>query len=361
MTRFKGTPLFGQDSSPHHTSTVLGGAGTLLFWIIFSIVMACIKPQEQKPAYKEVQIVLASTPVEQPDTEENEIIEAAQEPQQMAEVPQNDAAQTLPSPQESASKVEEAPSAVKTPSPSSEKKQTSESKPVSKPKQSEKPKEPVKTYDDPMEAFNKQIASTNKKTFDWSQFDDASSTEDNSQPQSQSQNGPEDIPLFSGTAGKSASSESNKIESKENTEDKKGTSSSAETKNALNQIASTKTYTKTAGNGVKSVSEVTTSKSADGKVLIQMANGKSRALLDPLVPAIELSPEAAKTIDSDKKFEISFTVASDGNVIPGSINIPSALISSIALNEIKNQIAEWVFEPANYTSQAKFTYQIIKK
>lgn len=361
MTRFKGTPLFGQDSSPHHTSTVLGGAGTLLFWIIFSIVMACIKPQEQKPVYKEVQIVLSSTPVEQPQIDENQIIEPVEEPQQaqIQQVEPQQVEEVLPAPQEKASKVEEAPSAVKTPSPSPAKKQPSEAKTESKPKQSEKTKEPVKTYEDPMEAFNKQIASTNKKTFDWSQFDDAS--EDNSQTQAQSQVVQEEVPLFSGTAGKSSSSESNKVTSKENVEDKKGTSSSQETKDAIYQIATTKTYTKTAGNGVKSVSEVATSKAADGKVMMQMANGKSRALLDPLIPAIELSPEAAKTIDSDKKFEISFTVSSDGNVIPGSINIPSALISSIALNEIKNQIAKWIFEPANYTSQAKFTYQIIKK
>ena len=56
--KFKKIPLFGQDSSPQHTSNILALIGTLAFWLFFLICMIFIKQKPQKPKFKEIQIVL---------------------------------------------------------------------------------------------------------------------------------------------------------------------------------------------------------------------------------------------------------------------------------------------------------------
>ncbi len=69
MTKFKGTPLFGQDSSPQNTSFILGLIGTGIFWFLLLICALLIKPVQKKPKYKEVQIVLSSTPKKEKSAE----------------------------------------------------------------------------------------------------------------------------------------------------------------------------------------------------------------------------------------------------------------------------------------------------
>ena len=64
MIEYKGTPLFGEGSSISHTSEFFAIAGTVLFWLLFLIFAIVIKPHPKKK-YKEVQIVLSSTPVVQ--------------------------------------------------------------------------------------------------------------------------------------------------------------------------------------------------------------------------------------------------------------------------------------------------------
>ena len=77
MINYKGTPLLGEDSNPQHPSEFFAIAGTVLFWLIFSICSLVIKPQPDKPKYKEVQIVLSSTPVVQKTEEAPAPAEAA--------------------------------------------------------------------------------------------------------------------------------------------------------------------------------------------------------------------------------------------------------------------------------------------
>ena len=62
MINYRGTPLFGEDSSVSHTSEFFAIVGTVLFWLLFLIFSFVIKV-EPKKQYKEVQIVLSSTPV----------------------------------------------------------------------------------------------------------------------------------------------------------------------------------------------------------------------------------------------------------------------------------------------------------
>lgn len=80
MTKFKGTPLFGQDSSPQNTSNILALIGTALLWLTFLICAIFIKPSVKKPKYKEVQIVLSSTPVKEKVKESSAPAQAASEP-----------------------------------------------------------------------------------------------------------------------------------------------------------------------------------------------------------------------------------------------------------------------------------------
>ena len=76
MIEYKGTPLFGEGSSVSHTSEFFAIAGTVLFWLLFLIFSFVIKPQPKKK-YKEVQIVLSSTPVVQKAEEASAPSEAA--------------------------------------------------------------------------------------------------------------------------------------------------------------------------------------------------------------------------------------------------------------------------------------------
>ena len=64
MIIYKGKPLLGEDSSVSNTSEFFAIAGTIVFWLLFLIFSFVIKPQPKKK-YKEVQIVLSSTPVVQ--------------------------------------------------------------------------------------------------------------------------------------------------------------------------------------------------------------------------------------------------------------------------------------------------------
>ena len=76
MINYKGKPLFGEDSSASTTSEFFAIAGTIVFWLLFLIFSFVIKPQPKKK-YKEVQIVLSSTPVVQKTEEAPAPAEAA--------------------------------------------------------------------------------------------------------------------------------------------------------------------------------------------------------------------------------------------------------------------------------------------
>ena len=70
-------PLFGQDSSPHKTSMMLSAIITLVAWIIFCLMTFFIKFKPKTPQYKEIQIVLSSTPIEERNEEQSSAETAA--------------------------------------------------------------------------------------------------------------------------------------------------------------------------------------------------------------------------------------------------------------------------------------------
>ena len=365
MINYKGTPLFGQDSSVSHTSEFFAIAGTVLFWLLFLIFSFVIKPLPKKPEYKEVQIVLSSTPVVQKSEEAPAPAEAASASAESEPVQTQPVVETpAPAPKAEPAPVKETPKTKTQPQP---KKETAKTQPetaaAAKPAPAPKPapqktvSEPIEYAVDPMEAFTAQTAKKTKQEFDWSQFDDDEPAETTTSTQSRTvQN---NAPAFSGSAGTAAASDSSKVTSTNlNTSSKSNTASSS-TASALQGIKNS-TFKGNAENGVQSETSAKTKTSGSGKVEMEMSNGRSRALLSPASPVINLSAQAAATIDTSKTVTINFKVLETGNVTEIKIT-PESILTSIVREEIKAQISKWLFEADAYTATATFEYKIVKK
>lgn len=373
MINYKGTPLFGEDSNPQHTSEFFAIAGTALFWLLFLIFSFVIKPLPKKPEYKEVQIVLSSTPVVQ-KTEEApapaEAARASEARQNIVETPaeetpavQNPAVET-PSPKSEPAPVKATPKPVEkkveTQKPAAKKVET----PKAQPQKTQTPApavktevaEPIQYAVDPMEAFAAQTAKKQKQEFDWSQFDDEPA---NTSTASQAQAVQTNTPAFTGSAGIAATEDSSKVISTSSNTGNKSNTASSSTSSALEGIKNT-TFKGNAANGVQSETSAKTKTSGSGKVEMEMSNGRSRALLSPASPVINLSAQAAATIDASITVSISFKVNEKGNVFGITIS-PSSAFKDIVKQEITGQLLDWLFEPADYSATATFEYKIVKK
>lgn len=343
MINYRGTPLFGEGSSVSHTSEFFAISGTILFWLIFMIFAFVIKPQPEKPKYKEVQIVLSSTPVVQKKEESPAPAEAA----------------SAAAAASAKSEVSPVQPAVETPKPSPKKTEAPKPQPTQKqaPAQQKSVSEPIEYAVDPMEAFAKQTAQKPKKDFDWSQFDDDEMEETSTSDQVRTVHSNE--PAFSGSAGTAASTESAKVTSTSSSNNSKSQNASTSTLQSLEGIRNS-SFRGNAANGVQSETSAKTKTSGTGKVEMEMSNGRSRALISPASPVINLSAQAAATIDTSKTVTINFKVLEAGNVTEIKIT-PESILTSIVRDEIKAQISKWLFEAADYTATANFEYKIIKR
>ena len=371
ITDFKGTPLVGQDSISQNTSNFLAIAGTILFWLILLIVLLFAKPIEKKPKYKEVQIVLSSTPTVKKE-EAPAPAEAASSAASKTDITQSEPVE-VPAPVQPTPVVEKA-------QPVTEKKSMEkapahkpvEKKPEPKPVQKTEAKpavtkttpavtEPVEEYAvDPMEAFARQTQKKTKKEFDWSMFDDEAAEEvsSSSEPVKKIQN---NEPLFSGSAAAAAESSSQTVTSSSSTSKSVNNTASSSTSSALANIANS-SFSGKAANGVESETNVKSAVSGNGKVMLEMSNGSSRALLDPAKPVVNLSEAAASTIDGSRTVKIRFRVVEAGNVPRGEIRItPESVLTDLVRNEIFDQLSRWRFEPADYSAFAEFDYKIVKR
>ena len=363
MINYKGKPLLGEDSSVSNTSEFFAIAGTILFWLLFLIFSFVIKPQPKKQ-YKEVQIVLSSTPVvqkteESPAPAEQAAASAAApsvEPvvEQVVETP-------APAPEPVKKTVETpAPKKVETPkpkAPAQPKKETPKTQSAQKPAPAPKPVEPVEYALDPMEAFAQQTKQQPKKEFDWSQFDDDEPEETSTSQQVKTVQ--TNTPAFSGSAGAAASTADSGQTSSSASSKSQTQNASASTSSALQGIKNS-TFKGNAANGVQSETSAKTKTSGSGKVEMQMSNGRSRALIYPEKPVINLSAQAAATIDASITVSISFKVNEKGNVSGVTIS-PASAFKEIVKQEITGQLLDWLFEPADYSATAAFEYKIVKK
>ena len=381
MINYKGTPLWGEDSNPQHTSEFFAIAGTVLFWLIFSIFSFVIKPQPEKPKYKEVQIVLSSTPVVQKTEEAPAPAEAASASAASSESVVEQVVET-PVVETPAPKVEPAPVIKETPpAPKPVEKKVEPPKPKVQPKpepKKEAPKtqtqktqtpapskkaEPVEPFEyavDPMEAFAVQTNKKPKKEVDWdAMFADDEPSETPSANQVKTVTTKE--PAFSGTAGTSSSTANEKVTSSTTSNTSKSQSASTSTSSALEGIKNS-SFKGNAANGVQSETSVKSKTSGSGKVEMEMSNGRSRALISPAKPVINLSAQAASTIDSSITVTIKFRVVEAGNVPRAEITItPESTLHQLVRDEIRNQISTWRFEPADYAATATFEYKIVKQ
>ena len=252
-----------------------------------------------------------------------------------------------------------APKKVETPKPKTQtqpKKEPAKASTTSKPAATQTPAEPVEYALDPMEAFAKQTKQTAKKEFDWSSFDDDEEETSATTPVKTVQS---DAPAFSGSAGTAASSSDSKVTSSSNSSKNSSQSASSSTSSALQGIKNS-TFKGNAANGVQSETNAKAKTSGSGKVEIEMSNGRSRALIKPASPVINLSAQAAATIDASITVSISFKVNEKGNV-SGVIISPSSAFKEIVKQEITGQLLDWLFEPADYTATATFDYIIVKR
>lgn len=373
MTKFKGTPLFGQDSSPQNTSFILGLIGTGIFWFLLLICALLIKPVQKKPKYKEVQIVLSSTPKKEksaenpaPAASSSSVSEST--PQTVAEKPaepvQKPAETSVQKPAEPVvKKTVETP--VKKQAEASSKKQAQA--PAKKPAQSVK--EPVKeepVYAKTLEQKWAEQISTKKSTssdYDpWAAMED--DFEENTNETSSNQNTivNNTTPAFEGTAAQTvAKDEPETSSSSSSSSTEKNQTASSGTIKALSSIKSQTYAGGNAANGIEAETNVKTTNSGSGKVEMVMSNGSSRALLEPSKPVINLSDAASMTIDGSRKVVIQFRVVESGNVPRAEILItPASILSELVRNEIKDQVSKWRFEAADDSATAEFEYKIVK-
>ena len=396
--KFKKIPLFGQDSSPQHTSNILALTGTLAFWLIFFIFMIVIKPKPQKPKFKEIQIVLPQNFSTQKNTaKKEEKSENQKEPSKMQEaqkneviekpvqneVPQNQTPQVT----ETVTKAPETKNAVPNKTePKTVQKTQAESKPAEqKAPENTKPKtapiteskpvqktesvqnaEPVE-YAKSVEELMAEQMNSKKKTndFNWDMFEDDMNedNQDNVYTQFQNNSVKTQKSTFSGEAGVAAEQNVSSIKSETVQKEKNASTqkTSNSTANALAKISNT-SFKGKVENGIIGQTEVQTETNQDGHVKLKMSNGDTRALLEPTQPVINLSQNAASTIDGSRTVKIRFKVVESGNVPQNEIQItPASILTEIVKSEIIEQISRWRFEAADYIAFAEFDYKIVKQ
>ena len=396
--RFKKIPLFGQDSSPQHTSNILALIGTLTFWLFFLICMLFIKQKPQKPKFKEIQIVLSqdfttqkTTPTKEDKSENQKESSKMQETQKTEEivqpvqneVPQIETSQVT----ETVTKAPETKNAVPNKTePKTVQKTQAESKPAEqKAPENTKPKtapiteskpvqktesvqnaEPVE-YAKSVEELMAEQMNSKKKTndFNWDMFEDDMNEDNQDNVYTQFQNNSVETQksTFSGEAGVAAEQNVSSIKSETVQKEKNASTqkTSNSTANALAKISNT-SFKGKVENGIIGQTEVQTETNQDGHVKLKMSNGNTRALLEPTQPVINLSQNAASTIDGSRTVKIRFKVVESGNVPQNEIQItPASILTEIVKSEIIEQISRWRFEAANYIAFAEFDYKIVKQ
>ena len=396
--KFKKIPLFGQDSSPQHTSNILALIGTLTFWLFFLICMIFIKQKPQKPKFKEIQIVLSqdfttqkTTPTKEEKSENQKEPSKMQETQKneeivkpvQNEVPQIETSQVT----ETVTKAPETKNAVPNKTePKTVQKTQAESKPAEqKAPENTKPKtapiteskpvqktesvqnaEPVE-YAKSVEELMAEQMNSKKKTndFNWDMFEDDMNEDNQDNVYTQFQNNSVETQksTFSGEAGVASEQNVSSIKSETVQKEKNASTqkTSSSTANALAKISNT-SFKGKVENGIIGQTEVQTETNQDGHVKLKMSNGNTRALLEPTQPVINLSQNAASTIDGSRTVKIRFKVVESGNVPQNEIQItPASILTEIVKSEIIEQISRWRFEAANYIAFAEFDYKIVKQ
>lgn len=352
-------PLFGEDSSPHITSMLVSAIVTLVCWIIFCVLCFVIKFKPQTPQYKEVQIVLSSTPaVPEPFEGQAESAPAAamQEEAAMVEPVETTPVPELPKPVETpvaAAKVE-APKKTAAPAKTS----TASAKPRTQSKTKETPADKkvpefIPSGIDLTDGYDFGTKAT-KATWDETKFPTEQSNDTIVKEQ------PEKVAEKSGFSKEPAGIKTgNTVPGAKSADLKTAKEPEALYGDQYDKIRKAVIAKGSGQNGIET-SLSSESDTSDSKIL-RMQDGTTRRVIKSA--PIEFSKEAADTIDFDSMtVKITFKVLTDGNVFPGSIKIDKEIfLDSLVVEEIKNQIKTWLLAPANSEAVAVFELTIKRK
>ena len=347
MIEYKGTPLFGEGSSVSHTSEFFAIAGTVLFWLLFLIFSFVIKPQPKKK-YKEVQIVLSSTPVVQKIEEASAPSEAAGASAASA---QSEPAQTQPVVETPAPapKAEPVQKTVETPKPKTQTqpKPSSAAKPAPAPQQTMS--EPIEYATDLSGGvdFNKIAKKTpvDNSIFDSMDSDDNNFSDNDSS--SRVVNGQSSMSGTGGTisANKNEGLKSESLQGAKTEEARHGTE--------ICKIRDTKEIVNSES-GLGENPKKSAGKDKNSVVWTDGTGARTYYSLDT-----NLSDKAIKSMQVSKAtpFTITFSVDADGNVMITTIEIKNEFIlSDIIKKEMKEKIGSWKFGKGSGISKAQFDW-----
>lgn len=379
--KFKKTPLFGQDSSPQNTSNILALCGTFLFWLIFVICMIFIKPNSQKPKYKEIQIILTQDFVAEKSDKNQESeksqIQKAQESklQNEQQIQEQTVKNEKTDKTDKIANTEQKQDNVKQPVQNENPKKQTQTRQNQQQRQQKEnipqktenilpltqtePIEYAKSVEDLMAEQLSQKSRKNKPDWD-SIFPDDEVTNENETPQPPIQKIPLEQSSVSGSAGETVLAGSPvRSESKKDDIQHK---TSAETSTALGNIANPNSVNNSEKDKSQSQTGNKSETESNDNDNIEWASGKKRKLLNPKVPEIELESDAQSTIDNNLSVTITFTVTESGNVLPNSIKItPASMLSELVRKQIIDQISVWRFETADSVAVAEVKHNIVKK
>ena len=349
MIEYKGTPLFGEGSSISHTSEFFAIAGTVLFWLLFLIFSFVIKPHPKKK-YKEVQIVLSSTPVVQKTEEASAPSETASASAASA---QSEPAQTQPVVETPAPapKAEPVQKTVETPNPKTQ------TQPQPKPSSAAKTApEPQQTMSEPIEYatdlsggvdFNKIAKKTpvDNSIFDSMDSDDINFSDNDSS--SRVVNGQSSMSGTGGTisANRNEGLKSESLQGAKTEEARHGTE--------ICKIRDTKEIVNSES-GLGENPKKSAGKDKNSVVWTDGTGARTYYSLDT-----NLSDKAIKSMQVSKAtpFTITFSVDADGNVMITTIEIKNEFIlSDIIKKEMKEKIGSWKFGKGSGISKAQFDW-----
>ena len=349
MIEYKGTPLFGEGSSVSHTSEFFAIAGTVLFWLLFLIFSFVIKPQPKKK-YKEVQIVLSSTPVVQKTEEASAPSEAVSASAASA---QSEPAQTQPVVETPAPapKAEPVQKTVETPKPKTQTQPQPKPSPAAKPAPA-----PQQTMSEPIEYatdlsggvdFNKIAKKTpvDNSIFDSMDSDDNNFSDNDSS--SRVVNGQSSMSGTGGTisANKNEGLKSESLQGAKTEEARHGTE--------ICKIRDTKEIVNSES-GLGENPKKSAGKDKNSVVWTDGTGARTYYSLDT-----NLSDKAIKSMQVSKAtpFTITFSVDADGNVMITTIEIKNEFIlSDIIKKEMKEKIGSWKFGKGSGISKAQFDW-----
>ena len=349
MIEYKGTPLFGEGSSISHTSEFFAIAGTVLFWLLFFIFSFVIKPQPKKK-YKEVQIVLSSTPVVQKNEEASAPSEAVSASAASA---QSEPAQTQPvfETPASAPKAEPVQKTVETPKPKTQTqpqpKSSSAAKPAPAPQQTMSETINYATDLSGGVDFNKIAKKTpvDNSIFDSMDSDDNNFSDNDSS--SRVVNGQSSMSGTGGTisANKNEGLKSESLQGAKTEEARHGTE--------ICKIRDTKEIVNSES-GLGENPKKSAGKDKNSVVWTDGTGARTYYSLDT-----NLSDKAIKSMQVSKAtpFTITFSVDADGNVMITTIEIKNEFIlSDIIKKEMKEKIGSWKFGKGSGISKAQFDW-----